>query len=121
MNRILLIEDSAASAMLYEARLNRTAPDMQVHVRRSWGGAMDEMKKGFKPTIVIIDLGLPDSSPEETISRLNVFKPAKVLAMSAEGEYEKLSLANGADDYMAKVIGESTVPFMERVTRLLPK
>lgn len=122
MNKILLIEDSAASAMLYESRLNRTAPNMAVHVRRTWAGAMDELRRGFAPTVVIVDLGLPDSDPEETIQKLGVFKPAKVLAMSGSGdEYEELSRQNGADDYMAKVIGESTIPFMDRVIRLLPK
>lgn len=61
----------------------------------------------LRPSLVILDLGLPDMSGTEVLERLRSFSSVPVLVVSARaGEMDKvLHLAAGADDYLPKPFG----------------
>lgn len=119
--QILIIEDSIVSALMMEATLNRKKPEINVEISRS----LDSGKKCFerlKPAIVILDLGLPDSSPNETLEAIKHFIPtSKVLVVSGFPEYEKAAKNAGAFDFMPKAIGEDATPFIERISNIILK
>lgn len=60
----------------------------------------------YRPTAVIVDLGLPDGSGADLIAELHRASPrvAVVLGASADSRGEALALAAGADGYLAKPV-----------------
>lgn len=117
--RVLIVEDSMASAMIMEAQINRREPDFAVRVRRSLAGALEEWDK-FKPHIVLLDLNLPDSEGVDTTKKIHEFDPSCVIAMSADTSLKQESIDGGAKDFMGKIIGENATPFLKRITDLIP-
>jgi two-component system KDP operon response regulator KdpE len=117
---VLIVEDSIVSAAMIEARLQRKAPDMVIHIRKTLKGALEELKT-FRVDLVVLDLGLPDSQPEETVLHIPKFKPAKILATSASTnpDLAKAALSNGADDFMPKCFGDSG-ELVDRMEALRP-
>jgi len=119
--RILIIEDSFVSAVLYQVKIARREPDFEVHLAANMADGLREHQR-FEPHIVILDLGLPDSVTDESLVQIQAFKTtSKVLAMSADDTLEQAALAAGADDFMAKIIGESATPFINRILKLAPE
>lgn len=117
--RLLIVEDSIASALIMEAQINRREPHFGVRICRTIAGAK-EVWATFRPHIVLLDLYLPDSDGEETIAHLKDFSPSCVIAMSGDPSLMIPALKAGAKDFMAKAIGENADPFLKRITDLIP-
>ncbi len=75
----------------------------------------------YRPSVVIIDLGLPDGSGAELISELTVACPRVdvVLGTSGDSFSEEVALAAGADGFLAKPIS-SVVAFQNAILSALP-
>ena len=76
----------------------------------------------YRPSVVIIDLGLPDGSGTGLIAELAQAHPrvGALLAMSGEDAGRESALAAGADAFLAKPI-ESLFAFQQAVLRALPE
>lgn len=75
----------------------------------------------YRPSVVMIDLGLPDGNGTDLIAELNEAVPRveAILAMSGDIHTEPAALAAGADGFMAKPI-TSLGAFQEQVLAVLP-
>ncbi|HBR61373.1 MAG TPA: response regulator [Rhodobacteraceae bacterium] len=76
----------------------------------------------YRPSVVIIDLGLPDGNGAELIEELNAASPRVgiVLAISGDSFGESVALAAGADGFFAKPLISLAV-FQETILSLMPK
>ncbi len=76
----------------------------------------------YRPSVVIIDIGLPDGSGTGLIAELAQARPrvGAILAMSGEEAGREAALAAGADAFLAKPI-ESLFAFQQAVLRALPE
>lgn len=120
--RILIIEDSIVSAMMMEATINRKKPEFEVRIRKSLKGGFHELTR-FAPTLIILDLSLPDSpTGAEAIEAIRKFRESGicVIAVSGYADMKEAALAAGANDFMTKGIGEDPQPFIDRINTLLP-
>jgi two-component system KDP operon response regulator KdpE len=72
-----------------------------------------------RPSLIILDLGLPDISGLEVLSEIRKWSDVVILVLSARhADQEKVSLLDaGADDYVTKPF--STIEFKARVRALL--
>lgn len=75
----------------------------------------------YRPSVIIIDLGLPDGSGLDLIEELSQSQPAIVgiLAMSGDPDLDRAALAKGAHGFMSKPI-VALAPFQEKILSLLP-
>lgn len=75
----------------------------------------------YRPSVVIVDLGLPDGSGLELISELTSTEPRVevVLATSGDPDGEKIAAKAGADGFLPKPITSLSV-FQETVLMSLP-
>jgi two-component system OmpR family response regulator len=76
----------------------------------------------YRPSVAIIDLGLPDGSGAELIKELAVAEPRiqALLAISGDDTKEELSLTAGADGFLSKPLS-SLASFQTVVLRALPE
>jgi CheY-like chemotaxis protein len=75
----------------------------------------------YRPSVVIIDLGLPDGSGVDLIAELSVAVPrvSVILGTSGDAYGESSAIAAGADDFIAKPIG-SLALFQKTILACLP-
>ena len=75
----------------------------------------------YRPTVVIVDLGLPDGNGADLIAELKDCQPRvdAILAMSGDVHLEADAMAAGADGFLAKPI-TSIAAFQECVLAMLP-
>jgi CheY-like chemotaxis protein len=75
----------------------------------------------YRPSVVVIDLGLPDGSGAELISELSVACPRVevILGTSGDSFAEEIALAAGADGFLAKPVA-SVVTFQNTILQALP-
>lgn len=75
----------------------------------------------YRPSVVIVDLGLPDGSGADLIGDLSTASPRipVILGTSGDGFAEDLAVAAGADGFILKPIS-SLVTFQELILSLLP-
>lgn len=75
----------------------------------------------YRPSVVIIDLGLPDGSGADLIAELSTTDPKVdvVLGTSGDSNGEELALASGADGFLSKPI-TSLAAFQQAVLSKLP-
>lgn len=75
----------------------------------------------YRPSVVIIDLGLPDGNGVDLIKELQEAQPPveAVLAISGDVDTEQAARAAGAQGFMPKPI-TAIAPFQEAVLSLLP-
>jgi CheY-like chemotaxis protein len=75
----------------------------------------------YRPSVVIIDLGLPDGSGAELISELSVACPRVdvILGTSGDSFSEEIALAAGADGFLAKPVSSVAV-FQNTILSALP-
>lgn len=75
----------------------------------------------YRPSMVVIDLGLPDGDGVDLIAELNEVQPRveAIMAISGNPEREAEALAAGADGFMEKPI-TSVGLFQEKVLGLMP-
>jgi two-component system KDP operon response regulator KdpE len=64
---------------------------------------------GFRPDLIILDLGLPDMPGLDVLKRLREWTKVPVLILSVQtGQFDKVSaLDSGADDYLTKPFDSS--------------
>lgn len=76
----------------------------------------------YQPSVVLVDMGLPDGSGKELIEELAAATPrvGVILAMSGDDSLEEQSLAAGADGFLAKPIS-SIGAFQSAVLAHVPK
>jgi DNA-binding response OmpR family regulator len=75
----------------------------------------------YRPSVVVIDLGLPDGSGAELIAELSHATPRVdvVLGTSGDSFAEQVVMAAGADGFLAKPI-ESVLTFQNAILTALP-
>lgn len=75
----------------------------------------------YRPSVAIVDLGLPDGSGAELISELSVAAPRIPVVLGTSGDEfaEDVAVAAGADGFLPKPIS-SLSGFQELVLSLLP-
>ncbi|EPX79817.1 response regulator [Salipiger mucosus] len=76
----------------------------------------------YRPTVAVVDLGLPDGSGAELISDLSVAAPrvSVILGTSGDAFAEDVAFAAGADGFLPKPV-ESVAAFQAEVLRHLPE
>lgn len=75
----------------------------------------------YRPSVAIIDIGLRDGSGADLIAELNVAEPRTtvIMGMSGDPDGEAVSLAAGADAFLAKPV-TSLAMFQESILTHLP-
>jgi CheY-like chemotaxis protein len=75
----------------------------------------------YRPSVVVIDLGLPDGSGADLIAELAVASPRVdvILGTSGDSFSEQVALAAGADGFLAKPVS-SVVSFQNAILSALP-
>ncbi|HEY3423161.1 MAG TPA: response regulator [Negativicutes bacterium] len=73
---------------------------------------------GYKPDIVLLDLGLPDIDGKEVVERIRGWSTVPIIILSArDQETEKVAALDvGADDYLTKPFGISELMARIRVS-----
>ena len=76
----------------------------------------------YRPTAVIVDIGLPDGSGTDLISELSCAIPrvSVILGTSGDSFTEDVAFAAGADGFLAKPVGNLGV-FQNAILQHLPK
>ena len=75
----------------------------------------------YRPSVVIVDLGLPDGSGTDLIAEMNAMSPrvGVILGTSGDDGTRHLAVAAGADGFLAKPIS-SVAEFQETILAHLP-
>ncbi len=76
----------------------------------------------YRPSVILVDMGLPDGSGAELIAELTDATPriGAILGMSADDYTEKTALAAGADGFLAKPL-KSLAYFQKFILECLPE
>lgn len=117
--KALLIEDNEADARLLEELLK---DDPAARLELEWVKSLDEGVRRLLDgdfDVVLLDLSLPDSSKDESVSTMHLFDsstPIVVLSGDADEEASIKAIREGAQDYLVK--GQVTVDQLVRTVRL---
>jgi two-component system, cell cycle sensor histidine kinase and response regulator CckA len=103
--RILLVEDSAVDAALFQGLLKhaRTRSFSVTHVE-TLAAALDHLHR-FDTDLIVLDLGLPDSTGLDSLRQLQahgVSAPVLVLTASEDETLGIATIHEGAQDYIPK-------------------
>src|SRR6516164_10969638 len=98
---VLVVEDERSMARVLSASLQ--ARGYKVEIARTGQDALDR-SAAEDPTIVILDLGLPDIDGVEVCRRMRQWTRASIIVVTADGAEDRkiLALDEGADDYVTK-------------------
>jgi two-component system response regulator ResD len=98
---IIVIEDDPSISELLDLYLSRQGYRV---VAAGEGGAAAELVRKEKPSLVVLDLMLPDQSGFQVLKGLRGFSQVPVIVLTArDADQDKiLGLELGADDYMTK-------------------
>jgi len=101
--KILVIEDEPEIVEVLTIAFQIRWPDVRV-VSTIMGEKGVELVESENPDIVILDLGLPDTSGFEVLKQIRTFSDIPVLILTVRGEEADIvkGLEWGADDYMVK-------------------
>ena len=99
--QILVVEDDNAVAKLMAATME--SQDYQYRIASTGASAIMEALS-YKPEVMILDLGLPDTDGIEVIKKIRVWSNMPIIVVSARSEdtYKVAALDAGADDYLTK-------------------
>ena len=99
--QILVVEDDNAVAKLMAATME--SQDYQYRIASTGASAIMEALS-YKPEVMILDLGLPDSDGIEVIKKIRAWSNMPIIVVSARSEdTDKVAaLDAGADDYLTK-------------------
>ncbi len=102
--RILIIDDELAIRRFLHTVLSGT--EFVLHEAEN-GHAGLAAAAGFKPDIILLDLGLPDLDGIEVIKRIREWSQVPIIVLSVrDRENDKVAaLDAGADDYLSKPFG----------------
>ncbi len=105
LNNVLLVEDNPGDARLVKEHLKeRFGADCVVHQALTLGSALEMLQDGDMD-IVLLDLGLPDSSGLEAVVAIQKAAPrTPVVILTGDDDEGKAleALKQGAEDYLAK-------------------
>ncbi len=116
---LLVVEDSRCTAQA--VRLLALASGARLRRADSLASAHRHLAT-YRPTIVIVDMGLPDGDGAELIAELARAEPRVPVLVGSSGDpgAEAAALAAGADGFLAKPI-ESLAEFQHVLIELLPE
>jgi len=116
MDTVLIIDDEPQIRRVVRGAL---ADDVAEVIEASTGKEGLQLSASARPTVVVLDLGLPDSQGIDICRKLRSMSQAPILVLSARhSDQEKVALLDaGADDYVTKPF--STSEFQARVRALL--
>lgn len=99
--QILVVEDDNAVAKLMAATME--SQDYQYRIASTGASAIME-SLSYKPEVMILDLGLPDTDGIEVIKKIRAWSNMPIIVVSARSEdTDKVAaLDAGADDYLTK-------------------
>ena len=99
--QILVVEDDNAVAKLMAATME--SQDYQYRIASTGASAIMEALS-YKPEVMILDLGLPDTDGIEVIKKIRAWSNMPIIVVSARSEdADKVAaLDAGADDYLTK-------------------
>lgn len=99
--QILVVEDDNAVAKLMAATME--SQDYQYRIASTGATAIMEALS-YKPEVMILDLGLPDTDGIEVIKKIRAWSNMPIIVVSARSEdTDKVAaLDAGADDYLTK-------------------
>ena len=103
--KVLAIEDDKLIAVIYQHYLQENDDvTYELHVEVTMNGGLKELSKN-KYDVVLLDLNLPDSNAEQTISQIPLISYAQpVIVMTAETDEAVVlkTLNLGSQDYLIK-------------------
>jgi two-component system KDP operon response regulator KdpE len=113
---LLLIEDDPQFQRLLSTTLE--SQDYQV-LAAATGQEGLIAARSQQPSLLILDLGLPDIDGQEVISHLRKWSELPIIVLSARNQESEITQAldNGADDYLTKPF--STAVLISRIKALL--
>jgi two-component system KDP operon response regulator KdpE len=113
---LLLIEDDPQFQKLLSTTLG--SQDYQV-LTSATGQEGLTVARNRKPSLLILDLGLPDIDGQEVILRLRKWSEVPIIVLSARNQESEITQAldNGADDYLTKPFSNAVL--MSRIKALL--
>lgn len=99
--QILVVEDDNAVSKLMAATME--SQDYQYRIASTGASAIMEALS-YKPEVMILDLGLPDTDGIEVIKKIRAWSNMPIIVVSARSEdTDKVAaLDAGADDYLTK-------------------
>jgi DNA-binding response OmpR family regulator len=100
--RVLLVEDDDTIAVPLERGLAREGFRVDRHA--TGGGALDSVRTGGEPAVILLDLGLPDMDGFDLCRELRQLTDVPVIVVTARGDEvdRVVGLELGADDYVVK-------------------
>ncbi|MBW8482027.1 PP2C family protein-serine/threonine phosphatase [Actinomadura parmotrematis] len=101
--RLLLVEDDAADAFLFEELLKESEPDVDITVARTLAEALLLLTPGIQ--CIIVDLSLPDADGLHVLRQVLARTPQTavlVLTGLADAHMGVAAVAAGAQDYLVK-------------------
>ncbi|WP_020483331.1 response regulator [Methylomonas sp. MK1] len=114
--RILLIEDDPPLRQLLTTTLEN-----QNYAVSAFASGREGLNaaRNQHPSLLILDLGLPDLDGQEVIRRLRLWSKLPVIVLSARDQENDITQAldNGADDYLTKPFGNAEL--LSRIKALL--
>lgn len=116
---MLLVEDSRFASEAIRLLCLRSG----ARVRRADSlRSANRHMRSYSPSVVIVDIGLPDGSGLELISELAgaATRIPVILATSGDADAEETAVEAGADGFLLKPV-QSIGAFVERVLSLLPE
>src|ERR1700682_2712489 len=98
---VLVVEDERKMARIMSASLQ--ARGYRVTVARTGQDALDQ-SAAEDPSVIILDLGLPDLDGVEVCRRMRIWTRAPIIVVTADGAEERKirALDEGADDSLTK-------------------
>jgi len=115
--RVLLIEDNPGDADLVRLRMVENQPEVRVECVPRLADALDSLNRET-PSLVLLDLNLPDSRGADTFRRIRERAPDVPIVVLSGQDDEALALKAvhlGVQDYLVK--GEYSSKHLERAMR----
>ena len=101
--KVLIIEDDPEIIEVVSLAFQIRWPEIKV-VTTHLGAKGVELVESENPDVVILDLGLPDTSGFDVLKEIRAFSTVPILVLTVRGEETDIvkGLEWGADDYMVK-------------------
>ena len=101
---VLLVEDAAGDAVLAIHLLSQFPKPVKVHIARDGTQALQMLERGtFRPSLVLLDLNIPEVSGLEVLERYHSRSIPIVVFSGSSRETDKcLALELGASEYIQK-------------------